>query len=205
MILLQISSAQGPDECALAVALALKQIQKEAAALGVEATVAEQEPARRAGTLRSVLLSLDGDAAEQISHNWCGTLQWTCESPWRSGNGRKNWFIGVARYFFEDVVIEGEIKFESLKSSGPGGQHVNKTESAIRATHLASGIVVKVQTERSQHANKRLAKLLIAHKLEQQQQNIHSEIKAQRRMFHHQITRGNPVRTFKGPDFTPVK
>lgn len=102
-------------------------------------------------------------------------------------------------------MIEGEIKFESLKSSGPGGQHVNKTESAIRATHLASGIVVKVQTERSQHANKRLAKLLIAHKLEQQQQNMQSEIKAQRRMFHHQITRGNPVRMFNGPDFTPVK
>lgn len=54
MILLQISSAQGPDECALAVALALKQLQKEAAALGVKVTVAEQEPARRAGTLRSV-------------------------------------------------------------------------------------------------------------------------------------------------------
>lgn len=90
MILLQISSAQGPDECSLAVALALKQLQKEAAALGVDVTVAEQEPARRAGTLRSVLLSLDGDAAEQISHNWCGTLQWTCESPWRGGNGRKN-------------------------------------------------------------------------------------------------------------------
>ena len=205
MILLQISSAQGPDECAFAVALALKQLQKEAAALGVKVTVAEQEPARRAGTLRSVLLSLDGDAAEHISNTWCGTLLWTCESPWRGGNGRKYWFIGVARYCFEDVVIEGEIKFESLKSSGPGGQHVNKTESAIRATHLASGIVVKVQTERSQHANKRLAKLLIAHKLEQQQQNMQSEIKAQRRMFHHQITRGNPVRMFKGPDFTPVK
>lgn len=205
MILLQISSAQGPDECAFAVALALKQLQKEAAALGVKVTVAEQEPARRAGTLRSVLLSLDGDAAEHISNTWCGTLLWTCESPWRGGNGRKNWFIGVARYCFEDVVIEGEIKFESLKSSGPGGQHVNKTESAIRATHLASGIVVKVQTERSQHANKRLAKLLIAHKLEQQQQNMQSEIKAQRRMFHHQITRGNPVRMFNGPDFTPVK
>lgn len=79
----------------------VKAVAKEAAALGVKVTVAEQEPARRAGTLRSVLLSLDGDAAEHISNIWCGTLQWTCESPWRGGNGRKNWFIGVARYCFE--------------------------------------------------------------------------------------------------------
>lgn len=205
MILLQISSAQGPDECCLAVALALKQLQKEAAAAGVEATLVEQEPAQRAGTYRSVLLSLEGGPAEHICHTWCGTLQWTCQSPWRTGNNRKNWFIGVAGYSLEDSITDSEITFESLKSSGPGGQHVNKTESAIRATHLASGIVVKVQTERSQHANKRLAKLLIAHKLAQQQQNMQSEMKAQRRLFHHQITRGNPVRTFKGPKFTPVK
>ena len=89
----------------------------------------------------------------------------------------------------------------ALRSSGPGGQHVNKTDSAVRATHLASGISVKVQSERSQHANKRLARLLIAWKLEQQQQENSAALKSQRRMFHHQIERGNPRRTFTGMAF----
>ena len=90
---------------------------------------------------------------------------------------------------------------DTLRSSGPGGQHVNKTDSAVRATHLASGISVKVQSERSQHANKRLARLLIAWKLEQQQQENNAVLKSQRRMFHHQIERGNPRRTFTGMAF----
>ena len=95
-------------------------------------------------------------------------------------------------------MLSSEIRFETLRASGPGGQHVNKTDSAVRAIHTASGISVKVQSERSQHANKRLARLLIAWKLEQQRQNESAALKSERRMFHHQIERGNPLRTFRG-------
>ena len=138
MILLQLSSAQGPEECCLAVKKALERLFKEAARQDVAVTVLETEAGCYPDTLRS---------------------------------------------------------------SGPGGQHVNKTDSAVRATHLASGISVKVQSERSQHANKRLARLLIAWKLEQQQQENSAVLKSQRRMFHHQIERGNPRRTFTGMAF----
>ncbi|HHQ6545125.1 TPA: peptide chain release factor H [Serratia fonticola] len=203
MILLQISAAQGPDECCLAVSLALRQLHKEAQAMQVELHEVEREEGRLPGTLRSVLLTLNGEAAEPLAAKWCGTLQWICESPWRTGRSRKNWFIGAARFSPAAVPKESEIRFETLKSSGPGGQHVNKTESAIRATHIASGISVKVQTERSQHANKRLAYLLIAHRLEQLEQQQLDEQRAERRMFHHQIVRGSPVRVFKGESFTP--
>jgi len=204
MILLQISAAQGPDECCLAVSLALRQLHKEAQAMRVELHEVEREGGRLSGTLRSVLLTLKGDAAQSLAAKWCGTLQWIYESPWRSRRARKNWFIGAASFSPAAVPKEGEIRFETLKSSGPGGQHVNKTESAIRAIHIASGISVKVQTERSQHANKRLAYLLIAHRLQQLEQKKLNQQRAERRMFHHQIVRGSPVRVFKGEGFTPV-
>jgi peptide chain release factor len=81
---------------------------------------------------------------------------------------------------------------------------VNKTESAVRAIHLATGISVKVQTERSQHANKRLAVLLLAHKLANHDAELNAARRAQRRTLHHQVERGNPSRVFKGERFELV-
>ncbi|HDT5147094.1 TPA: peptide chain release factor H [Klebsiella michiganensis] len=198
MMLLQLSSAQGPDECCLAVKLSLDRLIKEAAEQGVSITLLESEPGRHSGTLRSALLSLDGDNAFALSERWCGTLQWIFPSPFRPHHGRKNWYVGVGRFSCDEQKQSEEIRFDTLRASGPGGQHVNKTDSAVRATHPASGISVKVQSERSQHANKRLARLLIAWKLEQQRQNDDAALKSERRMFHHQIERGNPLRTFSG-------
>ena len=196
MMLLQLSSAQGPDECCLAVKLSLDRLIKEAAEQRVSITLLESEPGRYSGTLRSALLSLDGDNAFALSERWCGTLQWIFPSPFRPHHGRKNWYVGVGRFSCDEQKQSEEIRFETLRASGPGGQHVNKTDSAVRATHLASGISVKVQSERSQHANKRLARLLIAWNLEQQRQSDGAVLKSERRMFHHQIERGSPLRTF---------
>ena len=201
MILLQLSSAQGPEECCLAVKKALERLIKEAARQDVAVTVLETETGRYSDTLRSALVSLDGDNAWALSESWCGTIQWICPSPYRPHHGRKNWFLGIGRFTADEQEQSDAIRYETLRLSGPGGQHVNKTDSAVRATHLASGISVKVQSERSQHANKRLARLLIAWKLEQQQQENSAVLKSQRRMFHHQIERGNPRRTFTGMAF----
>lgn len=201
MRLLQLSAAQGPDECCLAVGKALARLMEEAGAQNVALTVVESEKGRYEGTYRSVLVSLDGENAQTLSARWCGTVQWICQSPWRKNHARKNWFIGVAQFVPENRLPDNAIRFETLRASGPGGQHVNKTDSAVRATHIASGISVKVQSERSQHANKRLAMLLIAHRLEQALDDERAALKSARRLFHHQIERGNPGRTFKGVAF----
>ncbi|ENG2550652.1 TPA: peptide chain release factor H [Citrobacter farmeri] len=204
MILLQLSSAQGPEECCLAVKKALDRLVNDAARQDVALTLLETESGKYPDTLRSALVSLEGPHAQALSDDWCGTLQWICTSPYRPNHRRKNWYIGVGRFYVHEEVQSDEIHFETLRSSGPGGQHVNKTDSAVRATHLASGISVKVQSERSQHANKRLARLWIAWRLEQQRQNDSAVLKSQRRMFHHQIARGDPQRTFKGMAFTAL-
>ncbi|MBF3202878.1 peptide chain release factor H, partial [Pseudomonas aeruginosa] len=89
------------------------------------------------------LLGLRGTAAEALAARWCGVIQWIGPSPYRARNARKNWLIGAERLAAPPASLEGEIRFETLRSSGPGGQHVNTTDSAVRATHLASGISVR--------------------------------------------------------------
>lgn len=204
MLLLQLSAAQGPAECQLAVAKALRRLIVEAEAAGAELRVLEQEAGERAGTLRSALLSLDGAGAEALALNWEGTVQWICASPYRPHHARKNWFIGVMRYAAPPAALSGEIRFETMRAAGPGGQHVNTTDSAVRATHTASGISVRVQTERSQHANKRLAVLLISRLLVQQAQQAAAAQRADRRKAHHRVARGGAVRTFRGEHFAPI-
>ncbi|MCT6883821.1 MAG: peptide chain release factor H [Snodgrassella alvi] len=199
MQLLQLSAAYGPAECCLAVVKALARLQYEAKQKQVEVQVLEQEPAKHG--LHSVLVSLEGTQVSALADMWQGTIQWICTSPYRPQHKRKNWFIGAS--CFNPVVQQysDEIVFETMRSSGAGGQHVNKTESAVRATHTASGISVKVQSERSQHANKKLAVLLLQHKLLQQEQRLQASNKAAHHKHHHQIARGNPVRIFTGMDF----
>ncbi|MBD2783619.1 peptide chain release factor H [Xenorhabdus sp. DI] len=203
MMLLQISSAQGPDECTLAVRKALGRLIQEATELSVIVDILEEERGQHIGTLRSVLVAIQGESERQLFNHWNGTIKWICESPWRKGAGRKNWFIGVTQFEPMQEMMESDIRFERSKASGPGGQHVNKTESAVRAVHIASGISVKVQSERSQHANRRLARLLLGYKLRQLQSMQQAQFKAKRRLFHHQVERGNAVRTFIGMKFIP--
>lgn len=201
-MLVQITAAQGPAECALAVSHVLRILSKEAAQFGLVLTVLEQDEGTESGTLNSVLLSLDGDNINTFLTEWIGSIQWTCQSPFRPRHKRKNWFVGVS--VFDESPQQSDsgcIRYESCRASGPGGQHVNKTDSAIRATHVTSGISVKVQTERSQHANKRLAQVLIKAKLAEQKHLIEVSARSERRSTGLQLERGNPVRVYSGPQF----
>lgn len=201
MKLLQFSAAKGPDECCLAVAKAFARFLQEATTKNVHIEILEQVPGNKPGTLCSALISITGEDAEVLINRWQGSIQWVCQSPYRQGHKRKNWFIGITCLALPKQINDSEIRFETTKSSGAGGQHVNKTESAVRATHIATGISVKVQSERSQHANKRLAKVLLAHKLAEFNESQYQQHKTAMHQLHQQIERGGANLVFYHQQF----
>lgn len=206
MILLQLTANTGPEECCLAVRKALQVLLRECADTGVTAELLEQVSGDKPGNLQSVLLALEGDGAHAVALRWRGSVQWSCPSPYRPGHKRKNWFIGAEVFELDapsasEALQDSDLRFETLRASGPGGQHVNKTDSAVRATHVPSGLSVKVQTERSQHANKRLARALLAHKLASAVTADASAARNARWLQHYSVERGNAGRVFRGEGF----
>lgn len=205
MILLQLSAGQGPIECCKAVSLALKVIKKQCLEQGIKLEVVEAISATERDCLKSVLLQLDSTAnseAKQLAQSWQGAMLWVCQSQYRPKHKRKNWFFSGQLYDIDESKLEQGVTFQTCRASGAGGQHVNTTDSAVRATHTATGISVRVESERSQHANKRLARVLLFQKLEQLALDKMTQQETARWQQHWEVERGNPVKTFIGEKFT---
>lgn len=207
MILLQLSSGQGPIECCQAIGLALKAIEKECRAQNIELDVVDAVAADEKGCFKSALLKLDSsfeEKAKQLALSWQGVMLWVCRSTFRPKHRRKNWFFSGQMFEVDESKLDSGVTFQTCRASGAGGQHVNTTDSAVRATHTETGISVRVESERSQHANKRLARVLLFQKLEMlKQEQMTSQEKA-RWQQHLELERGNPVKTFKGEKFVQV-
>ena len=213
MILLQLSAGQGPVECSQAVGLALKVIEKKCREKDIKLDIVEAIEMKERGCFKSALLQLDStksDSAKQLAQSWQGAMLWICQSPFlpdkkRPKNKRKNWFFSGKMYEVNDTQLDKAVTFQTCRASGAGGQHVNTTDSAVRATHTATGVSVRVESERSQHANKRLARALLFQKLETAKLEQMTQQEKARWQQHSEVERGNPVRTFKGEKFVLVK
>ncbi|MGF1704503.1 peptide chain release factor H [Enterovibrio baiacu] len=208
MMLLQLTSGQGPAECCLAVGLALKAIEQTCREQNVKMDIVSSSPCERSRGFKSVLLAFDEKntaLGKHIAQHWEGSMLWVCTSPIRPKHKRKNWFFGGKVFEANPQTLDKEITYQSCRASGAGGQHVNTTDSAVRATHIASGVSVRVESERSQHANKRLARALILQKLEDAKQVKAEQDANVRWQQHWDLERGNIVRKFVGEGFKEVR
>ena len=198
---IQITSGRGPVECCRVVVLVMSKIIEQARSLGYEVEVVEHEDGPNDGCMFSATLAIESEHAISLKDEWEGSVLWVAQkNPFRPWHRRKNWFVGV--HFFKPLqtgtISERDITYETLRSTGPGGQNVNKVESAVRAIHVPTGITVLASDERLQIQNKRLARERLLMKLSAIDEDRRLHHNHEVWMNHNSLERGNPVQKFRG-------
>jgi peptide chain release factor 2 len=167
---------------------------------GFQTELLEASPGEEAG-LKSATFSVKGENAYGILKAERGVHRLVRQSPFDQAHRRHTSFaqVIVSPLLTDDVDIdldESDLRIDTYRASGAGGQHVNKTDSAVRITHIPTGIVVQIQNERSQSSNKQTALRVLKSRLLEQEQERREEELARERGAAQQADFGSQIRSY---------
>jgi peptide chain release factor 2 len=176
---------------------------------GYQAEVLDTSPGDEAG-IKSAVIAVSGEYAFGYLKGEHGVHRLVRLSPFDADHARHTSFalvevIPQAEENIDLTISPDDIKVETFRSSGPGGQHMQKTSSAVRLTHLPSGIVVTCQSERSQHLNKEFAFKILRARLLEKEMAKREEEKARLKGKRIEAGWGNQIRSYVLHPYKMVK
>ena len=205
---LTIHSGAGGTEACDWVSMLLRMYTRWAENHGYSTAILDMLEAE--GGIKSVTLEITGEYAYGFLKSETGIHRLVRISPFDASRRRHTSFASVFASPVIDDTIEVEIKTEDLRidtyrAGGAGGQHVNKTDSAVRITHLPTGIVVQCQNERSQHKNKAMAMKVLRSRLYEHYREQQDAEREKQESEKKDIAWGNQIRSYVFQPYSMVK